>query len=207
MDLDYPVELVPDGDEWTASNPDLPGCYSFGQDPNSAVENLSKVRSLWIEGELSSGNAIPEPAEDERYSGKFVLRIPRGLHRLADHKARQEGVSLNSLVGSLLSGALGYPGSDKQRYPGLAAYAYCGPWGARNPDPNDAQWHTLPPGFDVACSTISTKDEAGASFAADKNLMSYIHRFAGQLGSRHKSPFLPATNEDYRAKEKHLASK
>jgi antitoxin HicB len=206
MALDYPVELVRDGDEWVASNPDLPGCSSFGPDPNSAVENLSNVRSLWIEGEISSGNEIPEPADDNRYSGKFVLRIPKGLHRLADYRARREGVSLNSLIGNLLSGALGYCGTDKRQQPELTSYyTYCAPSRGSYQDPYDAPWHKLLPAFEKGWSIAPTKSEDEHSVFFDQSLMTYLHHFAGQLGSHQKRVF--ATEDYRRAKEKNLASK
>jgi predicted RNase H-like HicB family nuclease len=107
--LDYPVDLVRDDGVYVASNPDLPGCVSMGSSPNEAVKSLDEVRLLWIEGQLANGSPIPEPSQAEEYSGKFVLRVPKGLHRLADRRARQEGVSLNIFITSLLAGALGYP--------------------------------------------------------------------------------------------------
>jgi predicted RNase H-like HicB family nuclease len=112
---DYPIELVRDEDAYVASHPDLPGCVSFGEDPTSAVENLEAMKRLWIEGQLASGRPIPEPSAEEKYSGKFVLRIPKGLHRLAEFRARQEGVSLNAYVSNVLAGALGFPVLGQQR--------------------------------------------------------------------------------------------
>jgi predicted RNase H-like HicB family nuclease len=106
--LEYPVELVRDEDAYVASNPDLPGCISFGESPNEAIENLREVRSLWIQGQLESGNSIPEPSTPERFSGKFVLRIPKMLHRMADSQARREGVSLNTYITTVLASALTY---------------------------------------------------------------------------------------------------
>ena len=106
--LEYPVELVRDEDAYVARNPDLPGCVSFGDSPNEAIESLREVRDLWIEGQLASGNAIPEPSTPERFSGKFVLRIPKTLHRMADSQARREGVSLNTYITSVLASGLAF---------------------------------------------------------------------------------------------------
>lgn len=111
--LEYPIELVPDGGMYVASNPDLPGCVSMGATPDEAVDSLAKVRELWIEGQLAAGNPIPDPSKAERYSGKFVLRIPKLLHRMADYRARQEGTSLNSFIAAILAGALNYPMSQQ----------------------------------------------------------------------------------------------
>jgi HicB family len=43
-------------------------------------------------------------------SGRFVLRIPRGLHAELTRQARDEGVSLNQYVATLLAGAAGWRG-------------------------------------------------------------------------------------------------
>lgn len=116
LTLDYPIELVRDDGIYVASHPDLPGCVSMGSTPNEAIDNLAEVRELWLEGQLANGSSIPEPSKPEQYSGKFVLRIPKLLHRMADHRARQEGISLNSLISSVLSGALGYPMPEANQF-------------------------------------------------------------------------------------------
>jgi hypothetical protein len=41
-------------------------------------------------------------------SGRFVVRIPRGLHAELTRQARDEGVSLNQFVATLLAGAAGW---------------------------------------------------------------------------------------------------
>ncbi len=35
----------------------------------------------WISVALEDGIPVPEPKPDEDYSGKFVVRVPRSLHR------------------------------------------------------------------------------------------------------------------------------
>ena len=55
--------------------------------------------------DLEEGTPIPEPERepDSLFSGKFVVRIPSTLHRQLVDRARKENVSLNYLVGHLLS--------------------------------------------------------------------------------------------------------
>lgn len=50
-----------------------------------------------------SGEPIPEPLAEKEYSGKFVLRLPKSLHRHLAERAQEEGVSLNQLVVSQLA--------------------------------------------------------------------------------------------------------
>jgi predicted HicB family RNase H-like nuclease len=58
---------------------------------------------LWAETALEMGKEGPAPFAEERYSGKFVVRLPRSLHRRLAERAREEGISLNYLVATLLS--------------------------------------------------------------------------------------------------------
>lgn len=45
-------------------------------------------------------------------SGKFVIRVPTGLHAELQAVAAQQGVSLNSLVVALLAGGVGFKLDD-----------------------------------------------------------------------------------------------
>lgn len=44
---------------------------------------------------------IPEPDDD--YSGKFVVRIPKSLHKLLVNQSKREGISLNQYVANSLA--------------------------------------------------------------------------------------------------------
>ena len=103
LSLSYPIELVESDGAYVASFPDLPGCTSYGETPDDAIRSLKSVQRLWIEGRLAMGQPIPEPAELDAYSGKFVLRIPRELHKSLEREAKNQGVSLNQYVAHILS--------------------------------------------------------------------------------------------------------
>ena len=49
----------------------------------------------WIEAKLEAGFQVPVPIDIEKYSGKFVLRLPKSLHAKLAKEAEQEGASLN----------------------------------------------------------------------------------------------------------------
>jgi predicted HicB family RNase H-like nuclease len=49
----------------------------------------------WLTTALDRGIAIPEP---ETFSGKFVLRVPKSLHRKLAENARRENLSLNQFL-------------------------------------------------------------------------------------------------------------
>jgi predicted HicB family RNase H-like nuclease len=44
------------------------------------------------------GETPPEPLADQSFSGKFVTRVPRELHRQLAIEAAEAGISLNRLV-------------------------------------------------------------------------------------------------------------
>ena len=66
-----------------------------GETISEAYDNLIEATEGWLETKLENGFPIPEPIGDEKYSGKFVLRIPKSLHRHLATNAEKEGVSLN----------------------------------------------------------------------------------------------------------------
>lgn len=109
LGLRYPVELVEDEDGgYFAQIPDLPGCISQGETGEETLKNLQEAKQAWIEVRLEDGLEIPAPREVvEEYSGKFLLRVPRSLHRELAMNARREGSSLNQYVLHLISLGLG----------------------------------------------------------------------------------------------------
>lgn len=100
--LEYRYTVVPDDGSYFIEFPDLPGCMTQVEDAHEIPEAADEIRVLWIEGEYEDGHDIPEPLAAE-YSGKFVTRIPKSLHRDLVQSARREGMSLNAYVCYLLT--------------------------------------------------------------------------------------------------------
>ncbi len=107
--LPYGITLRKDDEgDWVARAAELPGCTAHGSTPAEALKNLDEVMELWLEDALISGTAIPEPRTTERLpSGKWLQRVPRSLHKKLVELAEREDVSLNQLVTSMLSEAVG----------------------------------------------------------------------------------------------------
>lgn len=99
----YIIEIVPEKEGVVARVPDLPGCAVSAENAHVALNKVYEAQTFWIKEKVAAGEALPEPRSDEDYSGKFVLRLPKSLHRSLDREARQQGVSLNQLVVHLLS--------------------------------------------------------------------------------------------------------
>lgn len=108
LGLPYTIELHQDAEEgWFVRVKELPGCMSQGDTADDALASIREVMPLWIETALESGYEIPEPRVAEEYSGKFVVRVPRSLHRELVQGAVSEGVSLNQYINVVLSRAVG----------------------------------------------------------------------------------------------------
>jgi antitoxin HicB len=113
MNLPYTIELRQDPEEgWFVRVKELRGCMSEGDTAEEAVAMIREAMQLWLEVALEEGIPIPEPRPEEDYSGKFVVRMPRSLHRELVEKANQEGTSLNQTINVALARAVGRPVSE-----------------------------------------------------------------------------------------------
>jgi antitoxin HicB len=106
--LSYTREIVPNSDgTWFARIVEFPGCMTEGTTADDALANLQDAMASWIEVRLEDADSIPEPASIDAYSGKFVVRVPRGLHRDLARRADVDGVSLNQFVSVALARSVG----------------------------------------------------------------------------------------------------
>ena len=107
--LSYPFEILPlsnaEGGGYAIIFPDLPGCRSDGATPEKAVENGRLAMEDWLAVAIEFNDAVPVPYSS--VSGRFVQRVPKSLHRQLVEEAKSEGVSLNTLVVSLVAEGLG----------------------------------------------------------------------------------------------------
>ncbi len=107
LSLPYTRELIPEPEGgWFIKIKELPGCMSQGDTPEEALGMIEDAMRCWLQVSLDDGDPIPEPRPDEEYSGKFVVRVPKSLHRRLVEEAEREGVSLNQLVNVALAGAV-----------------------------------------------------------------------------------------------------
>jgi antitoxin HicB len=106
--LRYPVTFHPEPDAgFVAEMEDLPGCLTQGESLGEAYERIEEARRLWIETAYAHGDEIPVPPAEEGYSGRLLLRLPRGLHQRLAREARRQDVSLNQhIVAQLAEGSV-----------------------------------------------------------------------------------------------------
>ena len=74
---------------------ELDGCQSTGDTLDELYKNLNEALEGYIETKLENNLEIPRPANQEDYSGKFMVRIPKSLHMRLELEAEREGVSLD----------------------------------------------------------------------------------------------------------------
>jgi len=99
---EYPVVVTAktfDGEKlFVAEIPELKGCVASGKTEAEAIKKVRDLSRTWIEVAIETGEAIPAIEEESRYSGRFIVRIPRELHRALHERARSTNISLNSFV-------------------------------------------------------------------------------------------------------------
>ena len=102
----YPVEIRPltlgEGGGWLAMFPDLPGCMGDGETPEAAIADGYCAAQSWLAVAEKSGDPIPKPGMGGE-SGRFVARVPKSLHNRLVARAKQEGVSMNTFLVSLIA--------------------------------------------------------------------------------------------------------
>ncbi len=108
LKLPYARILIREDDgRFSAEILEFPGCYSQGSSAEDAFENLERAAAAWIEACQKLGQEIPPPSANQGYGGRFALRLPRSLHRLAAHKAERDGVSLNQCLVAAIAAWVG----------------------------------------------------------------------------------------------------
>lgn len=111
---DYSFDLRPlskaQGGGWLITWPDLAGCMSDGETPEEAIENGRNAFTAWMavrQGDLRK--PAPKPSASVGKPARFVLRTPKSMHARLVARAEAEGVSLNTLVTTLLAERLRAP--------------------------------------------------------------------------------------------------
>lgn len=110
MKLPYTIEIIPipesQGGGFTAHLPQI-GKFAItgdGETPQEAFDSLETAKRERFIEYLEKGVEIPEPEEEkEEYSGCFIVRSPKVLHRQLVAAAKQNHTSLNQYVIFLLS--------------------------------------------------------------------------------------------------------
>lgn len=114
MNLKYTTQIteiaLEDGGGYLIEIPLLKGCVSDGETIAEALDNIKEAKEEWFKYMLENNLPIPEPTDVSKYSGKFVVRIPKTLHKTISEQSKLEGLSLNQYVAN----SLAYVAGQKQ---------------------------------------------------------------------------------------------
>ena len=102
-----------DGGGFLLTMPDIPGVMGDGPTEAAAIKDGREAFLATVSALLDMGREVPAPtltAQDFAplsASGKFVARVPRSMHIQLAARAKVEGVSLNTLVITLIAEGMG----------------------------------------------------------------------------------------------------
>lgn len=99
----YRVTWSPEDGEYVASCLELPSMSWLAATPKDALTGLEQVVADVVADMSEEGEQVPTPFADQRFSGRFNLRVTEALHRRLATEAAEQGVSLNRLVSDRLA--------------------------------------------------------------------------------------------------------
>ncbi len=86
-----------------ATIPGIQGLSAFGTTREEALSELNVSSEAYFESLKKSGRQLPDEEKIITYSGQIRLRMPRSLHADLSNRAKDEGISLNTYIVTLLS--------------------------------------------------------------------------------------------------------
>lgn len=99
LKMPYERVLIPEEEGgFSAYIAEFEGCFAQGDSADEALAALHETALAWLQAELDDQKDIPAPWNIKEFSGKMLLRLPKGLHREVARFADREGVSLNQYV-------------------------------------------------------------------------------------------------------------
>jgi predicted HicB family RNase H-like nuclease len=99
----YRVTWSEDDREYVGLCAELPSLSWFASSPEAALRGIRSVVADVVTDMKRTGEDLPEPLADRRFSGKFMVRVSPGVHRNLAVEAAEAGVSLNRLASAKLS--------------------------------------------------------------------------------------------------------
>ena len=83
--------------------PEFSNLSAFGETYEEAIKSAKEAVEGYVEVLNQEREEVPAPSDLCEYSGQFRLRLTKTQHKELAFQARKEGVSLNSLILSLLA--------------------------------------------------------------------------------------------------------
>lgn len=99
----YRVVWSAEDGEYVATVAEFPSLSWLDEDQTEALRGIVDLVADIVLDLEATGEPVPAPLAERRYSGKFNVRVPESLHRDLTLTAAHEGVSLNRLVSDRLA--------------------------------------------------------------------------------------------------------
>lgn len=99
----YRITWSEDDKEYIGLCIEFPSLSWLSPNQEGALRGIRTAVESVIKDMQQNGESPPAPLSSRSFSGKFVVRIPAGVHRDLVIKAAEEGISLNRLVSAKLS--------------------------------------------------------------------------------------------------------
>ena len=100
------VEWSEEDQNYVGSSPGFLGPCCHGKDETQVYKKLCKIIEEWVDIYTKDKRPLPEAFTDKQFSGKFVLRVDKGLHKALAIKATQAGESMNTFCSRQLENSI-----------------------------------------------------------------------------------------------------
>ena len=99
----YRVTWSAEDNEHVGLCAEFPSLSWLAATPEKALAGVRRVVKDVVTDMQATGEVVPEPLADRKYSGRFIVRGPSLVHRALATEAAEQGVSINRLVSAKLA--------------------------------------------------------------------------------------------------------
>jgi len=99
----YRVTWSSEDNEHVGLCAEFPSLSWLAPTPEAALAGIVRCIEEVVNEMKISGEKIPEPLSERKFSGRFMVRIPSVLHRTLATEAAEQGISINRLVSAKLA--------------------------------------------------------------------------------------------------------
>ena len=99
----YRVTWSAEDNEHVGLCAEFPSLSWLAVTPEDALAGIRSAVAEVVSDLQASGEPVPVPLSEKRFSGEFRVRIPPELHRALAIQAAEQGVSLNRLASAKLA--------------------------------------------------------------------------------------------------------
>jgi predicted HicB family RNase H-like nuclease len=99
----YRVIWSSEDEEFVGLCAEFPSLSYLDENRIAALEGITNLVKDVVADLEASGEKIPEPISERKYSGKFQVRITPELHRMLAIEAQEQNVSLNRYISNKLA--------------------------------------------------------------------------------------------------------